>query len=75
MAGIDVSYDERGPHLTIWFDHPGKTHRSESKGDDLILKKDIKGRVIGIERRHYFSDRPKESSAQPIPVPIPPAST
>lgn len=56
MAGFDVSYGERGQSLHVWFDHPKKAHHSETKGENLILKKDDHGHVIGIEHRNYFRD-------------------
>lgn len=58
MAGIDVSYDENSPSITVWFDYPRKFDHQEKKGD-LILKKDVKGIVIGVEHRSYFAHDPK----------------
>ena len=44
--------------LDIWFDDPKKEHICEEAGDGIILKKDRKGKVIGIEilywRRHTY---------------------
>ena len=56
MAGMDVSYGELGKTLTIWFDHPSKAKHTEKRGPDLILKKDDKGRLVGLERANYFAD-------------------
>ena len=55
MPGIDVSYDSSGDALIVWFDHPAKERRSEPSGEDMILKKDANGRVIGIEKKNYFN--------------------
>jgi uncharacterized protein YuzE len=54
MAGIDVSYDANGDSLIVWFDRPQKTHHSEETGG-VILKKDERGLVIGIEHPTYFA--------------------
>ena len=58
MSGIDVSYDEDGESIIIWFDHPAKEHRREESSEGLIIKKDVKGYVIGVERRRYFAGPP-----------------
>ena len=56
MSGMDVSYGDLGKTLTIWFDHPSKARRTETRGPDLILKKDEKGRLVGLEKANYFAD-------------------
>jgi uncharacterized protein YuzE len=70
MAGIDVSYDEHGPRLTVWFDHPKKECSSETRAKDIIVKKDEKGRVIGVEHLHYF-DSEREAATDDSPIPAP----
>lgn len=54
MAGFDVSYGENGSSLTIWFDHPHKATVIEEIGSDVILKKDGKGHIVGVEHLSYF---------------------
>lgn len=49
MEKIIVSFDRKGNTLDVWFDKPTKEFICEETGEELILKKDKKGRVIGIE--------------------------
>ena len=54
MSGMDVSFNEDGNVLNVWFDHPWKEHHAEPHGRDYVLKKDAQGRVIGVEHHAYF---------------------
>lgn len=59
MNGMDVSYDANGDSLIVWFDRPGKTHRTE-ENDGVILRKDQNGLVIGVEHPTYFASKASE---------------
>lgn len=59
---MEVSYNEDGISLTIWFDAPWKEHYQEKKGSDLVLKKDVNGFLIGVEHLAYFQDSCKGES-------------
>ena len=43
--------------LDVWFDDPEKEWASEETGDDVILKKDRNGRVIGFEKLNVRVDK------------------
>ena len=43
--------------LDVWFDDPEKEWVSEETGDDVILKKDRNGRVIGFEKLNVRVDK------------------
>ncbi len=49
MEKVRVFYDREGNTLSVWFDDPKKEHLCEESGDDVILVKDRRGRVIGFE--------------------------
>lgn len=66
---IRVCYDRTGNTLTVWFGDPQKEALCEEIGDDVILVKDRRGRVIGFERLNYLSKN-QHSSKQEIPVEI-----
>ncbi|MDP3734885.1 MAG: DUF2283 domain-containing protein [bacterium] len=53
MAPIRVCYDSFGNTLNVWFDDPAKEHISEEVGDEVILNKDRRGRVIGFEKLNF----------------------
>ncbi len=49
MDVVKIYHDPRGHTLTVWFDDPEKEHASEETGDEVVLIKDMDGRVIGFE--------------------------
>jgi hypothetical protein len=66
---VRVFYDRTGNTLTVWFDDPAKESICEEVGDDVVLMKDRRGRVIGCERLNYFSRKQQdEGAALPIEV-------
>ena len=63
---IRLYYDNQGNTLNVWFDDPKKEHISEETGEEVILNKDKKGKVIGFEKLNYL---PSESlPIKTIPV-------
>jgi uncharacterized protein YuzE len=53
MAEVNVYYDPTGRTLTVWFGRPQSEYVCEETGEEIILMKDRKGRVIGFERLNY----------------------
>ena len=53
MAEVNVYYDPAGRTLTVWFGRPQAEYVCEETGEEVILMKDRKGRVIGFERLNY----------------------
>lgn len=53
MNKVKVYFDRDGNTLSVWFDDPGKEHICEET--DIVLVKDKRGRVIGLERLNYFT--------------------
>ena len=58
MAEVKVFYDQAGNTLTVWFADPREEHISEETGDEVILMKDKKGRVIGFEKLNFSFAKP-----------------
>ncbi len=52
---IRIYYDTQGNTLNVWFDDPEKEYISEETGEEVILNKDRKGKVIGFEKLNYFA--------------------
>jgi len=50
MEEVKVFYDRTGNSLIIWFDDPQKEAVCEEFDEDIVLMKDIEGRIIGVER-------------------------
>ena len=66
---IRIIFDREGNTLDIWFDNPKKESISEEAGDEIIIKKDKKGEVIGIEKLNYVAS-PRKVGKLPISVSI-----
>jgi hypothetical protein len=64
---VRVYHDCTGNTLTVWFDDPAKEAICEEVGDDVVLVKDRRGRVIGFERINYLSRKQRE---QGVTVPV-----
>ena len=69
MDKVRVFYDRTGNTLTVWFDDPKKEHICEEIGDDVVLMKDRRGRVIGFERLNYLS-RKQQAEGANVPVEV-----
>ncbi len=53
MDKIKVIHDTFGHTLTVWFDDPSKESVSEEITEEVVLMKNVEGRVIGFELLHY----------------------
>ncbi len=53
MAEVSVYFDPKGRTLTVWFGRPQAECVCEETGEEVLLMKDQKGRVIGFERLNY----------------------
>jgi uncharacterized protein YuzE len=63
MAEVKVYSDPAGRTLTVWFGRPQAEYVCEETGEEVVLMKDRKGRVIGFERLNYPG-----KTAQPVRV-------
>ena len=52
---VRLYYDSQGNTLNVWFDDPTNEYVSEETGEEVILNKNKKGKVIGFEKLNYFS--------------------
>ena len=52
---VRLYYDSQGNTLNVWFDDPKNEYVSEETGEEVILNKNKKGKVIGFEKLNYFS--------------------
>jgi hypothetical protein len=53
MAEVTVFYDREGRTLTVWFSDRQEEQVCEETGDEVVLIKDSKGRVIGFEKLNF----------------------
>lgn len=69
MEKLRVYFDREGNTLTVWFDDPKKEHVCEESDDDMVLMKDRRGRVIGLERLNYLSAKQRKDGVN-VPVEV-----
>ncbi|MBI2971415.1 MAG: DUF2283 domain-containing protein [Candidatus Aenigmarchaeota archaeon] len=50
MEKIIVVFNKEGDTVDVWFDEPKKEFLCEETGQEIILKKDKKGKIIGFEK-------------------------
>lgn len=60
-----VSYDTIGNTLDVWFGEPQKETYCTEIENEIILKKDKEGKVIGFEKLNYLS---VQKRAEKLPV-------
>ncbi|KAF5418570.1 MAG: hypothetical protein C5S49_01565 [Candidatus Methanogaster sp.] len=65
MEKISVVFNRLTNTLDVWFDDPGKEWISEETGEEVILKKDRNGRVIGFEKLNVLI-----TTDTPVPVEV-----
>lgn len=68
MKKVKLFHDKKGNTLTIWFDDPKKENIAEEIGEDTIVMKDNKGRVIGIEKLNYAVPTSMKDKNLPIEI-------
>ena len=69
MNKVKIFFDRDGNTLSVWFDDPKKECICEEAGNDLVLVKDRRGRVIGLERLNYLSAKQRHNR-EVIPVEV-----
>ena len=71
MDKVRVYHDRTGNTLTVWFDDSVKEAVCEEVGDDVILVKDRRRRVIGFERLNYLSRKQRDQGVvMPVEVQV-----
>ena len=68
LEAIKIHYDSLGNTLNVWFNDPEKEFISEETGDEVILNKDKKGRVIGFEKLNFFKQNNALIKSLPVEV-------
>ena len=63
MEKVRVIFNRSVNTLDVWFDDPEKEFISEETGEEIILKKDKKRRVIGFEKLNVLVNKD-------VPVPV-----
>lgn len=65
MEKIMVTYDTIGNTLDVWFGEPQSEAYCTEVENEIILKKNKEGRVIGFEKLNYL---PFEKKEEKLPV-------
>ena len=50
---IDPTFTYEGKTLTVWFTERSREYICEETGDEVVLMKDVSGRVVGCEKLNF----------------------
>lgn len=67
---VKVVFNRRGNTLDVWFGDPETEAFSEETGEEIILKKDKAGRVIGFEKLNFLAPSQLKRAHSPMPVEV-----
>ena len=67
MDKVIIHYHKQTDTMDIWFDSPDEEYISEEVGEGFILKKDRKGKIIGVEKLYVVKSL---DITHPLPVEI-----
>jgi uncharacterized protein YuzE len=70
MEKVRLYYNTKSNTLNIWFDDPKKEHICEETGEEVIIVKDKKGRVIGFEKLNFLMHPGQVIKTIPVEVSI-----
>lgn len=68
MEKIRVYYDSHGNTLNVWLDDPKKEHVCEETGEEVVLVKDRRGKVIGFEKLNFLPGKHHVIKSLPVEV-------
>ncbi|HIH21004.1 TPA: DUF2283 domain-containing protein [Candidatus Micrarchaeota archaeon] len=66
MEKMKIIFNKLANTLDIWFDDPQKEAISEETGEEVILKKDRQGKIIGIEKLNVLATPLKQMGKFPF---------
>ena len=69
MEKIKIFYDKMGNTLNVWFDDPSNEAFCEEASGEIILIKDVSGKVIGFEKLNFIVMK-KDQEKVSIPVEV-----
>ena len=67
MEKVRIYYNKDSDTMDIWFGNPEDEYMAEEAGEGFILKKDKKGRIIGVEKLYVVKSL---GIKQPLPVEV-----
>ena len=70
MEKVRLYYDSKGNTLNVWFDDPKREYVCEETGEEVILVKDKKGKVIGFEKLNFLIHPQKAIKTLPVEVSV-----
>lgn len=59
-------YDATGNILNVWFADPKQEHVCEETGEEVVLVKDRRGKVIGFEKLNFLPGNHKTVKRLPV---------
>ncbi len=69
MTKAKLLFNKEGNTLDIWFGNPKKEAINEETSDEMIIKKDKRGNIIGIEILNFIKAK-KVSRELPVQLAV-----
>lgn len=70
MEQIKITYDNIGNTLDIWFTKPSKDIICDDLDNDTIVKRDLNGKIVGIEILNYVKNDKEIVDSIPLELTI-----
>ena len=67
---VRVVFNRKGNTLDVWFGDPVGEASCEETGEEIILKKDKQGRVIGFEKLNFMAPSELKRASATMPVEV-----
>ncbi len=64
MTQLKVLYDNIGGTLSVWWGNPQDEEVCEETEHEIILIKDKRGEVIGLEKLHFAGGNPEDFTVE-----------
>ncbi len=70
VSQVKICHDSRGNTLNVWCDDPKKEHVCEEAGDEVVLIKDRRGKVIGFEKLNFLPGNRRHRTLKTLPIEV-----
>ena len=70
MDKVTIIYSRFANTLDVWWGNPNDEEVAEETGEEIILKKDKDGKVIGFEKLNYLAPERLLKADEPARLPV-----
>ena len=70
MEKMTIVFNKEANTVDIWFDDPKKEAKAEETGQEIILKRDKQGNIIGIEKINFLKAEMQKKMPAKMPFEV-----